>query len=347
MGTTAQLGLTTLTAGQASAELAVNEALRKLDAVVQLSVKDRDLTAAPGSPTEGDRYIVGASATGDWSGHDGKVAAYLNSAWTYFAPREGWLAWVDDENASLVYDGSAWVAFVTAALANDSVTYAKIQNVSATDRLLGRSTVGAGDVEEIPCTAAARTVLDDATVSAMLDTLGGASATGTGGVVRATSPTLVTPALGTPSAAVLTNATGLPVGSGIAGLGSGIATFLATPTSANLAAAVSDDLGTGLLEFQSVTTDLVADPAKVQGAIPCPSTYNHVATCATAGDTVSLVGSVVGTKRTIVNRGATRVDVYPPSGHTIDGGAANAISQIATNAKKTFVLFKATDWLTI
>lgn len=64
----------------------------------------------------------------------------------------------------------------TADLDNDAVTYAKMQNVSATDKLLGRSTAGAGDVEEIACTAAARSVLDDATVAAMLTTLGAAQA---------------------------------------------------------------------------------------------------------------------------------------------------------------------------
>lgn len=61
-------------------------------------------------------------------------------------------------------------------------------------------------------TTAARTVLDDTTVSAMVDTLGGASATGTGGIVRANSPTLVAPALGTPASGTLTNCTGLPAG---------------------------------------------------------------------------------------------------------------------------------------
>jgi hypothetical protein len=61
-------------------------------------------------------------------------------------------------------------------------------------------------------TAAAATVTDDATVAAMVDTLGGAAATGTGGLVRATSPTLVTPALGTPSALVGTNITGTAAG---------------------------------------------------------------------------------------------------------------------------------------
>lgn len=78
--------------------------------------------------------------------------------------------------------------------------------------------------------------------------------TGTGAVVRATSPTLVTPALGTPSALVLTNATGLPVSTGITGLGAGVATFLATPSSANLAAAVTDETGTGALVFANTPT---------------------------------------------------------------------------------------------
>ena len=55
---------------------------------------------------------------------------------------------------------------------NDAVTYAKIQNVSATDRLLGRSTAGAGDIEEITCTPAGRALLDDADASAQRTTLG-------------------------------------------------------------------------------------------------------------------------------------------------------------------------------
>jgi uncharacterized protein YjbI with pentapeptide repeats len=78
--------------------------------------------------------------------------------------------------------------------------------------------------------------------------------TGTGTLVFANSPTLVTPALGTPSAAVLTNATGLPIATGVSGLGTGIATALATPSSANLIAAVTDESGTGALVFATSPT---------------------------------------------------------------------------------------------
>ena len=81
------------------------------------------------------------------------------------------------------------------------------------------------------------------------------STTGTGSVVAlATSPTFVTPALGTPSSATLTNATGLPISTGVSGLGTGVATFLATPTSANLATAVTDETGTGALVFANSPT---------------------------------------------------------------------------------------------
>ena len=89
--------------------------------------------------------------------------------------------------------------------------------------------------------------------------------TGTGTVVAlATSPTLVTPALGTPASGVMTNVTGLPIASGVSGLGTGVATFLATPSSANLAAAITDETGSGALVFATsptLTTPALGTPA--------------------------------------------------------------------------------------
>jgi hypothetical protein len=69
-----------------------------------------------------------------------------------------------------------------------------------------------------------------------------------------TSPTLTTPALGTPASGVLTNATGLPIATGVDGLGTGVATFLATPSSSNLAAAVTGETGSGALVFATSPT---------------------------------------------------------------------------------------------
>lgn len=78
-----------------------------------------------------------------------------------------------DQTITLTGDvtGSGTGSFA-ATVANDAVTYAKMQNVSATDMLLGRATAGAGDVEEIALTAAGRALIDDATTANQRTTLG-------------------------------------------------------------------------------------------------------------------------------------------------------------------------------
>lgn len=96
-------------------------------------------------------------------------------------------------------------------IASAAVTLAKMADL-AQDQFIVRTTASTGVPQTATVTAAARTVLDDTTVSAMVDTLGGASATGTGGLARATSPTFVTPLLGTPTSGVLTNCTGTASG---------------------------------------------------------------------------------------------------------------------------------------
>jgi hypothetical protein len=90
--------------------------------------------------------------------------------------------------------------------------------------------------------------------------------TGSGNNVLATSPTLVTPNLGTPSAVTLTNGTALPISTGVGGLGTGVATFLGTPSSANLKAAVTDETGSGALVFgtsPTLTTPNLGTPSAI------------------------------------------------------------------------------------
>lgn len=97
--------------------------------------------------------------------------------------------------------------------------------------------------------------------------------TGTGSVVLATSPILVTPVLGTPSSGNLANTTGFPTAN-LSGLGTGVATFLATPTSANLAAALTDETGSGAAVFG--TNPTIAKPV-LNATNPTAQTYTPTA----------------------------------------------------------------------
>ena len=104
-----------------------------------------------------------------------------------------------------------------------------------------------------------------------------------------TSPTLTTPDLGTPSAGTLTNATGLPVATGISGLGTGVATFLATPSSANLAAALTDEAGSGTVAFTTsptFVTPTLGAAAATSIALPDVLLGSALATASTSATTI-------------------------------------------------------------
>lgn len=109
MANTTHLELPLLAAAQAQKHVTHNEAVLRLDVTVQLSVKDRDLTAPPGSPSDGDRYIAAPGATGDWAGWDLNVAWYGDGVWTKLVPRAGWIAYVEDEGLVLIHNGTGWV----------------------------------------------------------------------------------------------------------------------------------------------------------------------------------------------------------------------------------------------
>lgn len=93
--------------------------------------------------------------------------------------------------------------------------------------------------------------------------------TGTGAFVGNTSPTLISPALGTPSGGVLTNCTNLPISTGVSGLATGIANFLATPSSANLLTALTTSTGTGVAVFNIAPT--ISSATLITAALGTPT----------------------------------------------------------------------------
>ncbi|MGE3987151.1 DUF2793 domain-containing protein [Pseudorhodoplanes sp.] len=115
MSETTHLALPYIAAAQAQKHVTHNEALRMLDALVMLAVKDRDLSAPPGSPVEGDRYLVPLSGSGAFAGRDNQIAAYRDGAWSFHAPQSGWICYVEDEDTPLLFDGSDWVQILGAS----------------------------------------------------------------------------------------------------------------------------------------------------------------------------------------------------------------------------------------
>jgi hypothetical protein len=116
MSTLPTSGATELTSGQAVPETTVNDMGRRLDAGWSRAIiEDRDLTAPPGTCGDGANYLVKATATGAWAGHDGQLATALgtnaSNGWDFITvAKEGIRLYVKDEDAELVYNGSAWVA---------------------------------------------------------------------------------------------------------------------------------------------------------------------------------------------------------------------------------------------
>lgn len=120
MSTTPNLGLTEVDSGVMQPSVPINDSLEVLDALTRPGgiVQDKDLTTPPTTVggDVGKRWIVGPSATGAWSGHDGQIAlCTAATVWRYFTPTEGWRVYVLDEDQDYIYSGSAW-ATATAAV---------------------------------------------------------------------------------------------------------------------------------------------------------------------------------------------------------------------------------------
>ncbi len=113
MALTPHLSITLVEQAQAQKEVTVNTAIMRLEALLNTGVIDKDLATPPGSPAQGDVYIVASSPTGVWTGQAEKVA-YYDQTWKFITPREGMLLWVNDENKLYVYDGADWKALDTA-----------------------------------------------------------------------------------------------------------------------------------------------------------------------------------------------------------------------------------------
>ncbi len=140
MTDTANLGLPFIEGSQAQKHVTHNEALRILDAVIQVAVLDTDRTAPPASPDDGDRHIVAAAPTGAWAGHAAAIATWEDGAWRFLAPHTGWIAWSIADDVLFVFDGAIWRDLRELPVSLDSIDRIGINTLAdAFNRLSVRS----------------------------------------------------------------------------------------------------------------------------------------------------------------------------------------------------------------
>ena len=108
MDMTPRLKLPYIAPQQAQKQVTYNEAMRTLDTLVHPVVKSRTLSAPPGSPTEGDAYLVAASPSGGWSGKAGKLAVFVDGGWLFHAPLDGWLLYVEADDQFVQRQAGVW-----------------------------------------------------------------------------------------------------------------------------------------------------------------------------------------------------------------------------------------------
>ena len=149
-------------------------------------------------------------------------------------------------------------------------------------------------------------------------------------------------ALGTPSSGTLTNATDLPISTGVSGLGTGVATFLATPSSANLASAVTDETGSGSLVFATsptLVTPVLGTPTSGNfstGSFTWP-TFNQNTTGTAAGLSATLAVASGGTGQTSYTDG--QLLIGNSTGNTLTKATLTAGTGISvTNASGSITI---------
>lgn len=118
MTDTPNLGLPFIEGGQAKKHVTHNEALRILDAAIQIAVLDITRTAPPASPAEGQRHVVAAAAIGAWAGKSQSIATWQDCAWAHLMPHAGWCIWSVADAVMMVFDGDVWRDLRSLALDN-------------------------------------------------------------------------------------------------------------------------------------------------------------------------------------------------------------------------------------
>ncbi|WP_415184447.1 DUF2793 domain-containing protein [Phaeovulum sp.] len=110
MSDTNRLALPLLQPAQAQKHVTVNEALTRLDGLVNMVMASNSLSVPPTVVLDGATYGIPAGAVNVWAGQAGKVAIGSNGGWVFVSPRAGWRTFIADEGCQAIHDGTGWVS---------------------------------------------------------------------------------------------------------------------------------------------------------------------------------------------------------------------------------------------
>jgi len=263
MSQSTNLALPYLGASQSQKHVTVNESLRFLDVLVQIAVKSAALSAPPGAPGDGQRWIIGLAPTGLWAGRATQIAAWQDGAWVFYAPKDGWLAWNEATLTSLVFSAGSWLSLIGALLAAGvaDTAFTLIDDADPTKRAvfeLSGITTGTTRTFSLPNTTSELAILagtqtftgnktfsgtltasGTVTVSAAAATIGTSTATATYGLGTGATTTGLTKTVNLGSGGASGSNTVVNIGSATAGAGGTTVVNTPTVTFANAVTAVA------------------------------------------------------------------------------------------------------------
>ena len=228
MADTPNLVLPYLAANQSQKHVTVNEALRRLDALVQITVQSAALATPPVSPTEGQRWILPASPTGAWAGHAGQITVWQDGAWAFYAPLDGWTAIDISTDMLLLYNAGTgiWTGLITGVFSDAVFTLQDDIDPTKQARFqIAGFTAGATRVFTLPdvsssvavLSGVAQTFQNTTTFSATSVTVGSSAAASTLGIGTGATTSGVTKAVNLGTAGLSGSITNVTIGSAVAG----------------------------------------------------------------------------------------------------------------------------------
>ena len=122
MSNSNNLLITHIEQNQSQKEVTINEAINRIESILNIGAIDKGINTPPSSPNNGDLYIIGSSPTDEWSDNSQNIA-YYDSGWKFIIPNEGMTIWVNDEDLHYSWNGTNWIIGSNDTIQSNLITF--------------------------------------------------------------------------------------------------------------------------------------------------------------------------------------------------------------------------------